>query len=359
MIVYVGTYTGPERAEGIYVYRMDDASGALTHLHTVSGQGTDSPSFLALHPNGRWLYAANETREGEGEGPGVSAFAVDAQSHALRFLNRRDSHGTSPCYVSFGAGDKHAMVANYGNGTVSVYPLQQDGQLGDASHVVQHEGSSSHARQAGPHAHSIRPDPAGRYVLAADLGCDRVFVYTLDGATGTLAPAELPYGQVSSGAGPRHTAFHPNGTLLFVNNEIDSSVSAFKYHAERGAMQIADTRSTLPDDVPAASVRNSTAQVTVHPNGRFVYVSNRGHDSIANFGVDAERGKLTPLGHEPTQGKTPRNFNFDPSGRFILAANQNTGNIVTFEVSGETGRLRATGHVTEVPWPVCVTFGPE
>jgi 6-phosphogluconolactonase len=278
MIVYVGTYTGPDRAKGIYVYRMDEGSGALTHLHTISGPGTDSPSFLALHPNGRWLYAANETSEGSGEGPGVSAFAVDAQSHALTFLNRRSSHGTSPCYVSFGAGDRYAMVANYGNGTVSVYPLEADGKLGEASDVVQHEGRSSHARQAGPHAHSVRHDPAGKYVLAADLGCDRVFVYTLDGATGKLAPAELPFGQVSSGAGPRHTAFHPNGKLLFVNNEIDSSVSSFKYDAERGAMTIVDTRSTLPEDVPGERVRNSTAQVTVHPNGRFVYVSNRGHD---------------------------------------------------------------------------------
>lgn len=351
MIVYVGTYTGPGKAEGIYVYRMDEATGALSHRQTVSG--VDNPSFLALDPQQRFLYAANESGEADG-GPGVSAFAVDERRRTLTPLNRQPAHGTSPCYVLVDPSGKHVLVANYGNGILSVYPVEEGGRLGEASHVVQHEGSSSHRRQAGPHAHSVTMDPAGRHVLACDLGVDRVFVYRLE--HGRLVPNALPFAQVSSGAGPRHTDYHPSGRFVFVNNEIDSTLSAFAYDAEAGTLQIVDTRSTLPDDFPG---NNSTAQVRVHPNGRFVYVSNRGHDSIALFEIDPQRGKLRPLGHEPTQGKTPRNFNIDPSGTFLYAANQNTNTIVTFRIDGQTGRLSATGQVTEVPAPVCVIFGRE
>jgi 6-phosphogluconolactonase len=221
---------------------------------------------------------------------------------------------------------------------------------------VLHTGRSIHARQAGPHAHSIRLDPSGRFVLACDLGLDRVMVYRLDAGSGQLVPSDLPFAQVSSGAGPRHTAFHPSGRFVYVNNEIDSTVSAFAFDAERGALQIVDTRSTLPDGLGG---RNSTAQICLHPNGRTLYVSNRGHDSIALFAIDQERGTLTPLGHEPTQGKTPRNFNLDPSGTFLYAANQNSDTIVTFRVDPESGRLRAIGQVTQVPAAVCIVFGRE
>jgi 6-phosphogluconolactonase len=352
MRVYVGTYTGPGKAEGIYVFDMDESSGALTPTQTVSG--VDSPSFLALHPNRRYLYAVNESGDGDG-GPAVTAFSVDSATGHLTKLNRQPSHGTSPCYVSLDPDGKCVLVANYGNGIVSVYPVQSDGALGDATCVIQHEGSSAHQRQAGPHAHSIRMDPSGKYVLSCDLGCDRIFVYTLDAGAGKLTPNTIPYGQVSSGAGPRHIAFHPNGRLAFVNNEIDSTVTSFTWDAERGALRVNDTRSTLPADFTG---RNSTAQIAVHPNGNVVYVSNRGHDSIATFGVDAERGTLTPLGHTPTQGKTPRNFNLDPSGAFLYAANQNSNTIVTFRVDANTGRLTPTNHTTEVPAPVCVLFAP-
>ncbi|HEU5314993.1 MAG TPA: lactonase family protein, partial [Chloroflexota bacterium] len=349
MRVYVGTYTGPGKAEGIYVFEMDESSGALTPVQTVGG--VDNPSFLALHPNGRTLYAVNES--GDADGPGVSAFSVDAASGRLEKLNRQPSHGTSPCYVSLDPDGKCVLVANYGNGIVSVYPVQPDGRLGDASCVVQHQGSSTHRRQAGPHAHSIRLDPTGKYVLSCDLGCDRIFVYTLDTRAGKLTPNAIPYAQVSSGAGPRHIAFHPNGRLAFVNNEIDSTVTSFTWDAERGTLHVNDTRSTLPADYAG---NNSTAQIAVHPGGSVVYVSNRGHDSIATFGVDPERGKLTPLGHQPTQGKTPRNFNLDPSGAFLYAANQSSNTIVPFRVDPASGHLTPTGHTTEVPAPVCVLF---
>jgi 6-phosphogluconolactonase len=351
MIVYVGTYTGPGRAEGIYVYRMDETTGALAHLQTLGG--VDNPSFLALSQQQRCLYAVNETPEGEGQGPGVSAFAIDPQRRTLAPLNRQPAHGTSPCYVSLNPEGTHALIANYGNGTLAVYPVNGDGSLGEASHVVQHEGGSSHRRQAGPHAHSVRFDSLGRHVLACDLGVDRVFLYTL--RDGRLVPHEPPFAQLSSGAGPRHSAFHPSGRFVYVNGEIDSSVNAFTYDADRGAFDLIGAYSTLPSDFTG---NNSTAQVLVHPNGRTAYVSNRGHDSIAVFEVDDTRGALRPRGHVPSGGHTPRNFNIDPSGRFLYAANQRPGNIVVFRI-GDDGGLTPTGHVTEVPVPVCVIFGRE
>ena len=345
MRAYIGTYTGPGRGEGIYLF--DAADGQLEPVQTVGDVA--SPSFLALHPSGKTLYAVNEAQGSEA----VSAFSVEAGTGRLTPLNQQPSHGTSPCYVSLDPDGKCVLVANYGNGIVSVFPVESDGRLREASHVHQHEGSSTNRRQAGPHAHSILMDPTGRFVLSADLGCDRIFVYRLDASAGKLTPNEIPYAQVSSGAGPRHIAFHPNGTLVFVNNEIDSSVTSFTWDAERGTLHVNDTRSTLSDDFAG---NNSTAQVAVHPNGKFVYVSNRGHDSIAIFGVDPERAKLRPLGHVSTEGKTPRNFNLDPTGRYLYAANQNTGTIVSFTVDASTGQLTPTGHKTEVPAPVCILF---
>jgi 6-phosphogluconolactonase len=359
MIVYVGTYTRRGSAEGIYVYRMDQATGVLSHLQTLTGPGTDNASFLALHPARRFLYACNETEPTEGLGPGVSAFAIDGRDGMLSFLNRLTSHGVSPCYVTVDPTGRWMLVANFRTGVVAVYPIREDGRLGEASCIVQHEGRSVHTRQQGPHAHSVVIDPTGKRVLAADLGADRVFVHRLDLESGILAPEETPFAQVSTGAGPRHISFHPSGRFVYVNNEIDSTLSAFAYDVERGTLQILDTRSTLPDDVFGQAAGNHTAQGLVHPNGRFVYVSNRGHDSIAMFEIDGETGRPRPLGWEPTQGKTPRNFNIDPSGRFLYAGNSGSDTIVTFRIDERTGRLTATGQVTPVPSAVCIQFRPD
>lgn len=355
MIVYVGAYTGPGKAQGISVFRMDAGTGALSHLQTVAD--VDNPSFLALDPQRQFLYAANETG-GAGGGPAaegaVSAFAVDSRDGTLTRLNQQPSGGVSPCYVHVEPDGRYVLVANYTSGHVAVLPRRPDGSLGPASHVVHHEGlGPTPRRQAGAHAHSITTDPAGRLVLSCDLGVDKIFVYRLDRAAGRLAPNDVPYSQVSSGAGPRHIAFHPSGRFAFVNNEIDSTLSAFAYDAERGTLRVVDTASTLPPDFAG---NNSTAQVLVHPNGRFVYVSNRGHDSVAIFGVNPETGRLRAVGHEATQGKTPRNFNFDPSGSMLLAANQHSDTIVSFRVDVESGRLTATGEVAHTPAPVCVLF---
>lgn len=357
MIVYVGTYTRRSRAQGIYVFRLDESSGALSPVQTLSGPGTDNASFLALDSQRRFLYAANETEPADGLGPGVSAFAIHQRDGTLAFLNRLTSHGVSPCYVSVDPTGRCMMVANFRTGVVAVYPIRRDGRLGEASCVIQHHGRSVHRRQQGPHAHSVVVDPTGKRVLAADLGTDRVLVYWLDATAGALSPEEIPFAQVSSGAGPRHIAFHPSGRFVYVNNEIDSSLSAFAYDVERGTLQIIDTRSTLPDDVFGLSAGNHTAQCVVHPSGRFVYVSNRGHDSIAMFAIDEETGRLRLLGCEPSRGEVPRNFNIDPSGTFLLAANSGSDTIVTFRIDPQTGLLAATGHVAEVPAAVCVLFG--
>jgi 6-phosphogluconolactonase len=316
---------------------------------------------VALHPSGKYLYAATRGSVGgaDGERPQsfVEAYAVDPQKKTLTLINKQSSRGQSPAYVSVHPSGKSVFAANYASGHVAALPVHSDGSVGEAGTVIHHEGGSVDARrQESAHAHFISANPTGERVFACDLGCDKVFVYRVDAEKAKLEPNDPPYAQVSSGAGPRHLSFHPNRKLVFVINEMDSTLSSFSYDPARGAMEIRDTRSTLPEGY---SERSHTAQVVAHPNGKFVYGSNRGHDSIAIFGVDTERAKLTPLGHEPTQGKTPRNFNLDPSGTLLLAGNQDTNTIVPFRIDAETGKLTATGQITETPAPVCIQFLPE
>jgi 6-phosphogluconolactonase len=352
MYVYLGSYTGPGRGEGISLFRQDPHSGDLSPALAVTP--TDNPSFLALHPSRPVLYAVHETSPGEGPGPGVSAFAVDPATGHLSHLNRQPSQGTSPCFVSLDPTGRHVLVANYGDGTLAVFPVREDGSLGEATDVVQHRGSGPHPRrQQHPHAHSVQFDPGGRFVLACDLGIDRVLVYRLDPATGRLSPNDPPSAATSPGGGPRHLAFHPDGRFAYVNDEITSALDVFAYDPQRGALDLLQNASTLPPDFAG---NNSTAQVKVHPSGRYVFVSNRGHDSIARFGVDATAGEATPLGHVPTQGRTPRNFNLDPTGAFLYAANENGDTVVTFRVDAASGSLTPTGNVTPTPAPVCVLF---
>ena len=352
MIVYVGTNTGESKAQGIGVFAMDEASGALSHLQTVEAE---NPTFLCVHPSGKYLYAATRGRAGgEHVRSFIEAFAIDATSKRLTPLNRQGSGGQSPAHVSVHPRGTVVFAANFGSGHVASLPVRDDGSLGEAASVILHEGGSVGARrQEGPHAHFIHADPSGGRALACDLGCDRVFVYRVDPERATLIPNEVPYAQLSSGAGPRHLAFHPKGHLVFVINQLDSTLSSFAYDGERGALEIRDTHSTIPDGYAA---ENNTAQVVAHPNGKFVYGSNRGHDSIALFGIDEERGKLRPLGHESTQGRSPRNFNLDPTGRLLLAANELSHTIVPFRVDGETGKLTATGAITETRAPTCIQF---
>jgi 6-phosphogluconolactonase len=351
-VVYVGTYT-TRGAEGIYAYRFDPSSGDLSPLGVAAR--TENPTFLAVAPTKQALYAANEVAELDGQpGGAISAFSVDADTGTLTFLNRQPSLGTGPCHVAVDQTGKFVLAANYGSGSASILPIQPDGRLGPASDFVQHEGfGPNERRQQGPHAHSVTLSPDNRFAFVADLGIDKMMSYQLDLEAGKLVPNDPPWAETYPGAGPRHFAFHPNGRTAYIINELGSSVTVFDYDAERGALREVQTISTLPERFGG---RNTCADVHISADGRFLYGSNRGHDSIAIFSIDPEAGTLTAIGHESTKGKTPRNFGLDPSGSFLLAANQDTNNIVAFRVDRETGLLTPTGHQTQVPAPVCIKW---
>jgi 6-phosphogluconolactonase len=356
--VYVGTYTQTlghvaGKALGIYLYELDQSSGALRQI----GQTPDvvNPSFLTVDRGGKYLYAVNELKDETGRGGGgVSAFRIDPASGGLTLLNQESSHGGDPCHVTIDATGSVVVVVNHENGTVAAYPVRSDGSLEPASAVFQHEGSSVHPQhQRGPHAHSVNFDPTNRFALVCDKGIDKVMVYRLDRGSGRLAPNDPPSASTHPGAAPRHLAFHPYGRYAYVINEIGSTLTAFAFDSETGALCEVNTVPTLPSDY---SGRNSTADVRVHPNGKFVYGSNRGHNSIASFAIDESTGAVAPLGHTSTQGAVPRNFNLTPAGELLLAANQNSDTIVAFAIDPTTGALTPTGAVTQVPTPVCIHF---
>jgi 6-phosphogluconolactonase len=351
--VYIGTYTG-KGSQGIYGWRLDAGSGSLAPLGLVAE--TVNPSFLAIHPNRRFLYAVSEIAGAKGQrGGAVSAFAIDRQSGKLTFMNQVSSQGGGPCFVTVDQTGRAVLVANYGGGSVALLPVKEDGSLAEASAHMQHSGASlaNPRRQKAPHAHSINVSPDNRFALAADLGLDQVLVYRLDPAKGSLDPNDPPFARTEPGAGPRHFAFHPGGRFTYVINELTSSLSTYAWDAARGTLKPLQTVSTLPKDFEGD---NTCAEVVAHPSGRFVYGSNRGHDSIAVFAVNGRKGTLTPVEHVSTQGRTPRNFNIDPTGGWLFAANQATGNVVLFRIDQKSGRLTPAGQTLEVSMPVCVRF---
>jgi 6-phosphogluconolactonase len=353
-IVYVGTYTptearAGESVNGIYVYRLDLVSGALQPLGAVAG--LTNPSYLAIDPQSRYLYAVQELETHAGQpGGAVSGFAIDPQTSALKPLNTQLTHGIHPCYVSIDQRGRWLMAANYTSGSICVLPIGADGALGPATAKIQHQGASVVVgRQEGPHAHSIMVDPSNRFVLTADLGLDQIVIYRLDGERGSLT--EHSRANLRPGAGPRHLTFHPSGAHLYCMNELDSTVTVFSYDAEQGTLRDLQSLSTLPDGFAGD---NSGADIHIHPNGRYLYSSNRGHDSIAIFRLDEAIGLLKPAGHAATGGRTPRNFAIDPTGSLLFAANQASDTIVSFRIDQATGGLTPTGLATEVPMPVCV-----
>lgn len=356
-LVYIGTYTelahvpGP-KSEGIYVYRMDPATGALTFA-SVAPCGKN-PSFLAIHPNGRWLYAVHEVDEFDGQpGGGVSAFAIDIASGALALLSRQLTAGGVPCHISVDAAGQHVLLASYAGGTVSMLPINPDGSLRAASDTVAHRQLDTGAPpEKRSNAHQITVDPSQAWAFSPDLGLDRVIVYQ-PGADGHLHPHAHLALRAQPGAGPRHMDYHPNGRFAYLINELNGTLMALALDPATGTLTELQTVSTLPEGYSGTI---SCADIHVHPSGRFVYGSNRGHDSIVIFAIDQATGRLTLVGHEPTQGRTPRNFALDPTGTFLLAANQDTGTIVTFRIDAETGKLTPTGQVTQVPAPVCIKF---
>ncbi|HYW47003.1 MAG TPA: lactonase family protein [Bryobacteraceae bacterium] len=344
-MVYIGTYTR-QNSKGIYAYRFQPSTGKLTEIG-LAGE-TSNPSFLAVHPNKKFLYAANENSNGT-----VSAFSIDAATGKLTLLNQVSSKGSGPCHVALDKTGKWLFVANYNNGSAAAYPVQDDGKLGEATATVQHAGSSANRqRQSGPHAHSANLSPDGKFVLYADLGLDQILAYRLDPTKG-MDTANPVINKVAPGSGPRHFAFGPKGKFAYVCNEIADTVTVFSYEPASGTLKELQTVSMVPKDYTGAK---SAAEIFVHPNGKFLYASNRGHDSIVVFAIDGRKGTLTPVDWTPTQGKTPRNFAIDPTGGYLFAANQDAGGVVLFKIDKKTGKLTATGDKMNVPFPVCVVF---
>jgi 6-phosphogluconolactonase len=318
---------------------------------------SSNPSFLAIHPSGRFLYTVNEISKFNGKSSGaVSAFAVDQQTGKLTFLNQEPSEGPGPCYLIVDKKGEHVLVANYDGGSVAVLPISPDGKVGAATGFVQHHGSSVNPdRQKEPHAHSINLDADNKFAIVADLGLDDVIVYKFDSVKGRLAPNDPPFAQVKPGSGPRHFAFDPKGRYGYVISEMLCTVTTFKYDGKVGDLDPVQVVSTLP---PGEAVKPaySTAEVRVHPSGKFLYGSNRGHNSIVAYKVDPTSGELTYLENESTQGKTPRNFAISPSGKWLLAENQDSDSIVVFKIDNETGKLEPAGQTVTVGAPVCIKF---
>jgi 6-phosphogluconolactonase len=352
-IVYVGTYTSKTTSKGIYAYRFDSDKGQLTSIGVAAE--TIDPSFLAVHPNGKYLYAVNEIANFNGGTSGaVSAFAIDAKTGALKFLNQVPTRGAGPCHVSLDKEGAFVLVANYDSGSIASFPVHDDGSLGTTSGFVQHSGSGPNKeRQEGPHAHWIGTSPDNRFALAVDLGLDQVIVYGFDSIKGVFTPMLSGFAKVKPGAGPRHLAFHPNGKFAYVLSEMESSVTVFSYQPKTGGLTSLQTIFTLPKDY---SGPKEAAEIAVHSSGKSLYTSNRGHDSIAVFAIDEKKGTLKSLGQVLTGGKTPRHFAIDPTGSYLLAENQESNNIVVFHIDPATGSLTPTGQTVEVPSPVCITF---
>ena len=358
-LVYFGTYTGaPPQGAGIYVARFDADQGELTAPQLAAE--LRNPSYLASHPKKPALYAVSEVADADGKPTGsVVALAVDPVTGMLTKLNHQSSGGSGPCAVSVDPSGRAVLAANYGGGSSVCLGIDEDGRLrpsvsGSPSGFIQHEGKSvNQARQEGPHGHSIDPSPDGRFAIVCDLGIDKVLIHALDAARATIRPHAAA--AVAAGAGPRHFAFHPDGRHAYCINELDLTVTAFEFDAREGSLKPVQTLSTLPADTTDRT-GFSTAEIAVHPSGKFLYGSNRGHDSIAMYAVDQPTGRLTFLGVEPIQGKTPRNFAIDPSGKWLLAADQDSHGVSLFAIDQTSGKLSYTGRTISVPAPVCITF---
>jgi 6-phosphogluconolactonase len=352
-LVFIGTYTGPS-SRGIYVSRLDPATGQLS-APVLAAEGRN-PSFLAATPDGRFLYAVNEVNEVDGKpGGSVTAYAIDRVSGSLRKLNAQSTAGGGPCHVSVAG--RLVFAANYGGGSITAYPIRDDGSLAPASAFVQHAGSSVNPdRQRGPHAHGVTPDPSGHFLYVPDLGLDQVLVYRIDAASGGLTPAAPPFAAVTpAGAGPRHIALARDGRHAYVINEMAATVTVFERLTDTGALSPIQMLTTLPAG-QAVEKGVSTAEIVLHPSGRFLYGSNRGHNSLVVYAVDPATGQLTTVEHVPTGGRTPRAFNIDPSGTFLVAGNQDSDQVAVFRIDPASGKLAPAGRPIAVGRPVSIEF---
>jgi 6-phosphogluconolactonase len=356
LTVYVGTYTG-EDSDGIYRVHLDPKTGTLSKPELAIA--STNPSFLVLHPNGRYLYAANEWGTTEADGAGwLSAYAIDAADGHLTLLNKQPAGGAGPCHLTIDAAGKHLLAANYGGGTAAVLPIAADGTLGPATSVVTHEGRGPKPNQEKPHAHAVVLDRANRYAFVADLGIDSVMAYRYDAEKGALTAHKPGTIALPAGVGPRHFTFDAAGTHAYVITEMGSNVVQYDYDAAHGTLTPRATVTTLPKGFAGET---DGAEIALSPNGRFLYASNRGRDpkvsdTIAIFAVDAKSGALTPVGHQAMSGRTPRHFAIDPSGRYLLATYQRSSSVAVYRIDAKTGLLSPVGEPTVVGHPVCLLF---
>jgi 6-phosphogluconolactonase len=350
MFAYVGSFTTVQRkarGDGIHVFRVEADSGLWTHIQHIAN--LTNPSFLALSPNQSFLYAVH------GDGDYATAFALDRQAGVAKLLNRAATGGNNGVRQAVDPAGKFLIVANYASGSIAVLAIAPDGSLKEQQQLVTLRGEAGPHKieQASSHPHDIVIDPSGRFVLVPDKGLDRVFVFGFDNVSGRLSPAEPDFIQTRPGAGPRHLAFHPRLPVVWVLNELDSTTTTYRWDADQGRLTPVQVVTTLPTDFAGYS---TAAEIAVSPDGRFVYASNRGHDSVAVYATNASDGTLTSVGWQPTQGRVPRFISLDPTGRFLLAANEQGDTVVTFRVDAASGTLAPTGQVIKIASPVSIVF---
>jgi 6-phosphogluconolactonase len=348
--LYVGTFS-VRGSEGIYVYNWNLETGDFEPIQTVPGR--ESPSFLAIHPTGEYLYSVNREGLTEGEESGsVASYRIDANSGQLTFLNEVSSLGAGPCHVQTDLTGQILFVSNYSEGNFTVYSVEEDGRIGENLYNFAYEGQGPNlSRQQKPHLHSALPSPDNRFVFAADLGTDRLYAYRIKPGKGKLRPAKTPWVSIKPGGGPRHFTFHPNGQWVYVAEELSAHVTALRYDDRSGAMEEIQRLSTLPAGFSDPSY---CADIHVHPSGRFLYVSNRGHQSLAIYAIDQATGKLTMVDTPSVQGDWPRNFLISPDGRWCLVANERSDTVAVFSIDQQTGKLTFTGRELKIPSPVCL-----
>lgn len=358
VLLYVGTYTRPAdyllstNGEGIYIFEFDPSTGELNRIGEMFG--IDNPSFLSIDPQNQYLYANSEVPEWH-EGL-ITAFAINPTTGALTYLNKQSTLGNIASYNTVDKTSRHVLMTNFGDRKgLAIFPINEDGNLSpasDAHEITEIPEGTIDPRQNMSRSHCVRVDPTNRYALVNDFGLDKIFVYQLDLEAGKLIPHDPPSIQIDSGNGPRHTVFHPNGQYVYVTLELSASVLALKFDSDSGTLEIIQKLSALPDDFDGES---HCSDIHVTPSGQYLYVGNRGHDSLAIYAIDESTGLLTLVGHQSSMGQTPRNFEIAPSGKYVLVANQDSDNIVIFEVDENTGQLIETGVVT-CPTPVCLKF---
>lgn len=347
-IFYLGTFSD----DGLFVLEFDRESRSFSEVERQS----DPPSqgFQAIHPDGDVLYSiAREGLSEADEQGSVIAYQIDPETGALSQLNRQSSMGAGPAHVSVDPHGRFLYVSNYSAGNLASYPLSKDGRIGEAADVVHHEGSSiNERRQQAPYVHAANPSADGRFLYVSDLGTDKIMIYAVDEETGELSPAETPWAEVNPGSGPRHFTFHPSQAYAYSVDELSSTVTAFRVDSETGVLDNIQRIGMLPESFEEDSW---AADIHISPNGRFLYATNRGHDSLAIYSVDPDTGLLELIGHEPTRGGHPRNFAIDQYGEFLFMTNRDDNNLVLFEMDQETGLLNYTGVEVEIPLAVCVT----